>query len=108
MLCCGILVLYCLFVFNWLICGYCIILIVGVYGKLILIGMLVIVLCEFGVDLSFVNGGVIVGYGCSLVYGVDEFFVVEVDEFDGFFLLYDIVIVLIINVDVDYFDYYGM
>lgn len=66
------------------------------------------VLCEFGVDLYFVNGGVIEQFGMFSGIGMGDFFVVEVDELDGMFLLYDMVVVLIMNVDFDYFDYYGL
>jgi len=69
--------------------------------------MLVTALRELGGDPSFVNGGVIQGYGRSSAFGADDLFVVEADESDGSFLLYDTAIALITNVDADHLDHYG-
>ena len=43
----------------------------------------------------------------SSAYGHDDLFVVEADESDGSFLLYDTVVALITNVDADHLDHYG-
>jgi UDP-N-acetylmuramate--alanine ligase len=69
--------------------------------------MIVTALRELGEDPSFVNGGVVQAYGLSAEYGQGELFVVEADESDGSFLLYDTDISLITNVDADHLDHYG-
>jgi len=92
---------------NWLIRGHRTISIAGAHGKSTSTGMLVTALRELGGDPSFVNGGVIQGYGRSSAFGADDLFVVEADESDGSFLLYDTAIALITNVDADHLDHYG-
>ncbi|OUD85223.1 UDP-N-acetylmuramate--L-alanine ligase [Clavibacter michiganensis subsp. michiganensis] len=69
--------------------------------------MIVTALLEAGRDPSFVNGGVIGGLGVSSAPGSEELFVVEADESDGSFLLYDTSVALITNVDADHLDHYG-
>lgn len=91
----------------WLIGGHRLISIAGAHGKSTSTGMLVTALRELGADPSFVNGGVIQGYGRSSAYGTDDLFVAEADESDGSFLLYDTAIALITNVDADHLDHYG-
>ncbi|MEP6842953.1 MAG: UDP-N-acetylmuramate--L-alanine ligase [Pseudolysinimonas sp.] len=92
---------------NWLIAGHRTVSIAGAHGKSTSTGMLVTALRELGADPSFVNGGVIQGYGRSSAFGADDLFVVEADESDGSFLLYDTAIALITNVDADHLDHYG-
>ncbi len=59
------------------------------------------------VDPTFVNGGVIAQLGVSSGSGRDDLFVIEADESDGTFLLYDTSIALITNVDPDHLDHWG-
>jgi UDP-N-acetylmuramate--alanine ligase len=92
---------------NWLIRGHRIVSVAGAHGKTTSTGMIVTALRELGGDPGFVNGGVIAGYGRSSAYGADDLFVVEADESDGSFLLYDTAIALITNVDADHLDHYG-
>ena len=103
----GIPVLHRSLALNWLIRGHRTISIAGAHGKSTSTGMLVTALRELGADPSFVNGGVIAGYGRSSAYGADDLFVVEADESDGSFLLYNTAIALITNVDADHLDHYG-
>ncbi len=103
----GIPVLHRSLALNWLIAGHRTISIAGAHGKSTSTGMLVTALRELGADPSFVNGGVIQGYGRSSAFGADDLFVVEADESDGSFLLYDTAIALITNVDADHLDHYG-
>jgi len=103
----GIPVLHRSLALNWLIAGHRTISIAGAHGKSTSTGMLVTALRELGGDPSFVNGGVIQGYGRSSAFGTDDLFVVEADESDGSFLLYDTAIALITNVDADHLDHYG-
>jgi UDP-N-acetylmuramate--alanine ligase len=79
----------------------------GAHGKTTSTGMIVTALVELGLDPSFVNGGVIQSLGTSSAPGSSDLFVVEADESDGSFLLYDVAIALITNVDPDHLDHYG-
>jgi UDP-N-acetylmuramate--alanine ligase len=91
----------------WLINRQRLIAVAGAHGKTTSTGMIVTALRELGADPSFVNGGVIAGLGRSSATGTGELFVVEADESDGSFLLYETAIALITNVDADHLDHYG-
>jgi UDP-N-acetylmuramate--alanine ligase len=91
----------------WLISGQRLVAVAGAHGKTTSTGMIVTALLEAGRDPSFVNGGVIGGLGVSSAPGSEELFVVEADESDGSFLLYDTSVALITNVDADHLDHYG-
>lgn len=92
---------------HWLIRGHRLVSIAGAHGKTTSTGMIVTALQALGTDPSFVNGGVIEQLGTSSASGADDLFVVEADESDGTFLLYDTAIALITNVDPDHLDHYG-
>ncbi|MEN2741210.1 UDP-N-acetylmuramate--L-alanine ligase [Microbacterium sp. X-17] len=92
---------------HWLIGGRRLVSVAGAHGKTTSTGMIVTALRELGIDPSFVSGGVIAQLGSSSGPGVDDLFVVEADESDGTFLLYDTSIALITNVDADHLDHYG-
>ncbi|WP_400998107.1 UDP-N-acetylmuramate--L-alanine ligase [Agromyces sp. GXQ0307] len=79
----------------------------GAHGKTTSTGMIITGLLALGEDPSFVNGGVIEELGVSAASGAGELFVVEADESDGSFLLYDTSVALITNVDPDHLDHYG-
>jgi UDP-N-acetylmuramate--alanine ligase len=82
----------------------------GAHGKTTSTGMIVTALLELSSDdakPSFVNGGVISALGTSSAFGDGELFVLEADESDGSFLLYDTAVALITNVDPDHLDHYG-
>ncbi|WP_207457833.1 UDP-N-acetylmuramate--L-alanine ligase [Desertivibrio insolitus] len=91
----------------WLIAGRRLVSVAGAHGKTTSTGMIVTALLELGADPSFVNGGVIQSIGTSAKAGSGELFVVEADESDGSFLLYDTAVALITNVDSDHLDHYG-
>ena len=91
----------------WLINQQRLIAVAGAHGKTTSTGMIVTALLELGEDPSFVNGGVIEALGVSSARGEGELFVVEADESDGTFLLYDTAVALITNVDADHLDHYG-
>jgi UDP-N-acetylmuramate--alanine ligase len=103
----GIPVLHRSLALNWLIRGHRVVSVAGAHGKTTSTGMIVTALRELGADPGFVNGGVISGIGRSSAYGSDDLFVVEADESDGSFLLYDTAVALITNVDADHLDHYG-
>lgn len=91
----------------WLINRQRLIAVAGAHGKTTSTGMIITALLELGEDPSFVNGGVIESLGVSSARGTGEIFVVEADESDGSFLLYETAVALITNVDADHLDHYG-
>jgi UDP-N-acetylmuramate--alanine ligase len=91
----------------WLIDHKRLVAVAGAHGKTTSTGMIITALLALEADPSFVNGGVIKSLGLSSSFGTGELFVVEADESDGSFLLYDTAIALITNVDADHLDHYG-
>ncbi|HEX6365037.1 MAG TPA: UDP-N-acetylmuramate--L-alanine ligase [Agromyces sp.] len=91
----------------WLIAGQRLVSVAGAHGKTTSTGMIITAMLELGSDPSFVNGGVIEELGVSSAAGSDDLFVVEADESDGSFLLYDTSVALVTNVDPDHLDHYG-
>jgi UDP-N-acetylmuramate--alanine ligase len=91
----------------WLINRQRLVAVAGAHGKTTSTGMIITALLELGQDPSFVNGGVIESLGVSSARGEGEIFVVEADESDGSFLLYETAVALITNVDADHLDHYG-
>ena len=91
----------------WLINRSRLVAVAGAHGKTTSTGMIITGLLGLGEDPSFVNGGVIASLGKSSQTGSGELFVVEADESDGSFLLYDTAVALITNVDPDHLDHYG-
>lgn len=92
---------------HWLIGTRRLVSVAGAHGKTTSTGMIVTALRALDADPYFVNGGVIEQLGTSSGTGSDELFVVEADESDGTFLLYNTAIALITNVDPDHLDHYG-
>ena len=91
----------------WLIGGRRLVSVAGAHGKTTSTGMIVTALRDLGTDPTFVNGGVIAQLGVSSGSGSDDLFVIEADESDGTFLLYDTSVALITNVDPDHLDHWG-
>ena len=91
----------------WLVRGQRLVAVAGAHGKSTSTGMLVTALRALDRDPSFVNGAVIQGAGTSAAWGDGDLFVVEADESDGSFLLYDVAIALVTNIDTDHLDHYG-
>ncbi|WP_311244390.1 UDP-N-acetylmuramate--L-alanine ligase [Microbacterium sp. WCS2018Hpa-23] len=92
---------------HWLIGERRLVSVAGAHGKTSSTGMIVTALQALGADPNFVNGGVIEQLGVSSATGTGELFVIEADESDGTFLLYDTAVALITNVDPDHLDHYG-
>lgn len=113
----GIPVLHRSHALAWLARGHRLVSVAGAHGKTTSTGMLVTGLLGAGADPSFVNGGVIESLGVSSGSGAsprsgeatDEptLFVIEADESDKSFLLYDTSVALITNVDPEHLDFYG-
>lgn len=91
----------------WLIGGRRLVSVAGAHGKTTSTGMIVTALRDLGADPTFVNGGVIAQLGVSSGTGSDDLVVIEADESDGTFLLYDTAVALITNVDPDHLDHWG-
>lgn len=92
---------------EWLTRGSRLVSVAGAHGKTTSTGMVVTGLYEQNTHPSFVNGGVVQAYGLSAAFGEDDLFVIEADESDGSFLIYDTSVALITNVDADHLDHYG-
>lgn len=91
----------------WLGRGKRLVAVAGAHGKTTSTGMLVTGLLELGADPSFVNGSVIEPAGVASAPGAGELCVIEADESDKSFLLYDAQVALITNVDPEHLDFYG-
>lgn len=91
----------------WLTRGSRLVSVAGAHGKTTSTGMIITGLLAAGADPSFVNGGVIEKLGVSARQGADNLFVIEADESDRSFQLYDTDIALITNVDPEHLDFYG-
>lgn len=91
----------------WLAKGKRLVSIAGAHGKTTSTGMIVTGLLGLGISPSFVNGSVIEPVGVSSAPGTDELFVIEADESDKSFLLYDTAVALVTNVDPEHLDFYG-
>lgn len=81
--------------------------IAGAHGKSTTTSMIIAGLTALDRDPSYVNGAVVAGIGRSSRIGGSELFVIEADESDSSFLLYDTEIAVITNVDTDHVDHYG-
>ena len=91
----------------WLVRDERLIAVAGAHGKSTTTAMLVTALRALDLDPSFVNGAVIQSAGTSAAWGEGELFVVEADESDGSFLLYDTAVGIVTNIDTDHLDHYG-
>lgn len=91
----------------WLARGKRTVAVAGAHGKTTSTGMIVTGLLGLAADPSFVNGGIIESLGVSSAPGADDLFVIEADESDKSFLLYDTAVALITNVDPEHLDFYG-
>ncbi|WP_309619450.1 UDP-N-acetylmuramate--L-alanine ligase [Salinibacterium sp.] len=91
----------------WLINHKRLVAVAGAHGKTTSTGMIITAMLALDARPSFVNGGVIQSLGVSSSSGEGDLFVVEADESDGSFLLYDTAVALITNVDADHLDHYG-
>ena len=92
---------------HWLIGGRRLVSVAGAHGKTTSTGMIVTALRALDADPTFVSGGVIADLGVSSGTGSDDLVVIEADESDGTFLLYDTSVALITNVDPDHLDHWG-
>jgi UDP-N-acetylmuramate--alanine ligase len=79
----------------------------GSHGKTTSTAMLATALHRAGIDAGCVNGGVVSEWGASSRHGEAEWFVIEADESDRSFLVYDTEVVMVTNIAADHLDFYG-
>ncbi|MFC5338086.1 UDP-N-acetylmuramate--L-alanine ligase [Leucobacter denitrificans] len=91
----------------WLARGKSLVAVAGAHGKTTSTGMIVTGLLGLGLDPSFANGSVIASLGVASAHGADDLFVIEADESDKSFLIYDTSVALVTNVDPEHLDFYG-
>ena len=91
----------------WLVRNERLVAVAGAHGKSTTTSMLVTALRALELDPSFVNGAVIQEMGTSAAWGEGDLFVVEADESDGSFLIYDTAVGIVTNIDTDHLDHYG-
>ena len=91
----------------FLVRGSRLVAVAGAHGKTTTTGMIVTALRAVGREPSFVNGGVIQSLGRSSGFGDPRLWIIEADESDGSFLLYDPAVAVVTNVDADHLDHYG-
>ena len=103
----GILVLHRSQALHWLSRHDRVISVAGAHGKTTSTGMVAHGLRHGGNDVSYVNGAAIVGMGETASAGSADTFVLEADESDKSFLLYNTAVALITNVDPEHLDFYG-
>ena len=92
---------------HWLIGNRRLVSVAGAHGKTTSTGMIVTALQALDADPTFVSGGVIADLGISSATGSDDLVVIEADESDGTFLLYNTAVALITNVDPDHLDHWA-
>lgn len=89
--------------YDFIVCFielYISIVVIGLYGKISMIGLLVYVLSGINLISYLIGDGI--GYGELDV----DFFVFEVCEYCCYFLVYLLDYVIMMNIDFDYLDYY--
>jgi UDP-N-acetylmuramate--alanine ligase len=79
----------------------------GSHGKTTSTAMLATALHRAGIDAGCVNGGVVSEWGASSRHGESEWFVIEADESDRSFVIYDTDVVMVTNIAPDHLDFYG-
>lgn len=79
----------------------------GANGKTTTSGMATVALRAVGADPSFAIGAEIVGIGANAGVGAGDAFVVEADESDGSFVVYQPQIAIVTSVRDDHLDFYG-
>ncbi len=78
----------------------------GANGKTTTTSMLTVALQGCGLDPSFAVGGELAKHGTNAHDGTDDIFVVEADESDGSFVVYQPEVAVVTNVQPDHLDFY--
>ncbi len=80
--------------------------IAGTHGKTTTTSMLATILLESDLDPTYIIGGIVKNLDGHAKIGKGEFLVVESDESDGSFLLFNPILSVITNIDYDHMDFY--
>jgi UDP-N-acetylmuramate--alanine ligase len=78
----------------------------GTHGKTTTTALLALMLTTAGFDPTAVVGGVVPAFNAYHRLGQADWFVVETDESDGSFQLFDSSLAVLLNIDADHLDYY--
>ncbi len=90
-----------------LLVGYRAVAVAGTHGKTTTTSMLTVAAQHCGVDPSFAIGGDLNEAGSNAHHGSGDLFVVEADESDGSFLVYEPQAAIVTNVEPDHLDHHG-
>jgi len=80
--------------------------IAGTHGKTTTTALIALMLTEAGLDPTAIVGGFVPAFNAYHRLGDSDWFVVETDESDGSFQLFDSNLAVLLNVDADHLDYY--
>jgi UDP-N-acetylmuramate--alanine ligase len=80
--------------------------IAGTHGKTTTTALTALILAEAGLDPTAVVGGVVPAFNAYHRIGRAPWFVVETDESDGSFQLFDSAVAVLLNIDCDHLDFY--
>lgn len=108
----GLLFCFMFQVLNYFVVnGKKMLLVSGIYGKIIILFILVWMLYEVGYDFIFMIGGILKNFNSNYWFGSGFYFVVEGDEYDMVFFdkvfkfyYYCLQVVVLISVEFDYVD----
>ncbi|WP_232675818.1 UDP-N-acetylmuramate--L-alanine ligase [Nocardioides sp. R-C-SC26] len=87
--------------------GYRVLAVAGTHGKTTTTSLLTVALQSAGADPTYAIGGDLTATGVNAAAGSGELFVVEADESDGAFLVYEPFGAIVTNVDADHLDQWG-
>jgi UDP-N-acetylmuramate--alanine ligase len=90
-----------------LLVGHRAVAVAGTHGKTTTTSMLTVAAQHCGVDPSFAIGGDLNEAGSNAHHGTGDLFVVEADESDGSFLVYEPHAAIVTNVEPDHLDHHG-
>jgi UDP-N-acetylmuramate--alanine ligase len=90
-----------------LLIGHRAVAVAGTHGKTSTTSMLTVAAQHCGVDPSFAIGGDLNEAGSNAHHGSGDLFVVEADESDGSFLVYQPDAAIVTNVEADHLDHHG-
>ena len=92
---------------RWLCRGKRVMAVGGSHGKTTSTAILATAMESLGEDIQAINGGVVSAWGVSSRAGSSEWCVIEADESDASFLIYQPEVALVTNVAADHLDFYG-
>ena len=103
----GVTILHRADALRWLCRGKRVMAVGGSHGKTTSTAILATAMESLGEDIQAINGGVVSAWGVSSRAGSSDWCVIEADESDASFLIYQPDIALVTNVAADHLDFYG-